>query len=80
VVKKNGVYTIALVGGKSGKLAALADYVVVIGSAHYGRVEDAHMTICQKRAMVYSGFRQVLGNESKRHTRGRTCSSKSGLR
>jgi len=44
--KKNGVYTIALVGGKKGKLAELADFVVVINSTHYGRVEDAHMAIC----------------------------------
>jgi glucokinase len=44
--KKHGVFTIALVGGKRGKLADLADQVLVIDSTHYGRVEDAHMTIC----------------------------------
>lgn len=44
--KKNGVYTIALVGAKRGRLAELADMAVVINSPHYGRVEDAHMTIC----------------------------------
>jgi D-sedoheptulose 7-phosphate isomerase len=44
--KKNGVYTIALVGAMRGKLAELADMAVVINSPHYGRVEDAHMTIC----------------------------------
>lgn len=38
--------TMALVGGKRGKLAELAQEVVVIDSEHYGRVEDAHMTIC----------------------------------
>ncbi|GAB3260300.1 SIS domain-containing protein [Larkinella harenae] len=38
--------TVALVGGKRGKLAELANEVVVIDSEHYGRVEDAHMTIC----------------------------------
>jgi D-sedoheptulose 7-phosphate isomerase len=42
----NGMYTIALVGGKRGKLAQLAQKVIVIGSEHYGRVEDAHMGIC----------------------------------
>jgi D-sedoheptulose 7-phosphate isomerase len=42
----NGMYTIALVGGKKGKLAQLAQKVVVINSEHYGRVEDAHMGIC----------------------------------
>ena len=44
--RKQGVYTIALVGGKRGKLAELADQTLVIDSTHYGRVEDAHMGIC----------------------------------
>ena len=44
--KKHGAYTIALVGGKKGRLAELADLEVVINSVHYGRVEDAHMAIC----------------------------------
>ena len=44
--KKNGLRTIALVGGKKGKLAGLADTVIVIDSPHYGRVEDAQMGIC----------------------------------
>ena len=42
----NGLTTIALVGGKRGKLAQLAQKVIVIGSEHYGRVEDAQMGIC----------------------------------
>jgi D-sedoheptulose 7-phosphate isomerase len=37
---------VALVGGKKGRLAELADFVIVIDSPHYGRVEDAHMGIC----------------------------------
>ena len=44
--KKNGVYTIALVGGKKGRLADIADFVIAIDSTHYGRVEDCHMGIC----------------------------------
>ena len=44
--KKNGLRTIALVGGKKGKLAELADTVIVIDSPHYGRVEDAQMGVC----------------------------------
>ncbi len=44
--KKNGLRTIALVGGKKGRLAELADIVLVIQSPHYGRVEDAQMGIC----------------------------------
>ncbi len=38
--------TIALVGGKRGRLAQLAGHVIVVNSEHYGRVEDIHMTIC----------------------------------
>ena len=44
--KRNGVKTIAMVGGKRGRLAELGDEVLVIGSEHYGRVEDSHMQIC----------------------------------
>jgi D-sedoheptulose 7-phosphate isomerase len=43
---KNGLRTIALVGGKKGRLAELAETVIAIDSPHYGRVEDAHMGIC----------------------------------
>ena len=43
---KNGVHTIALVGGKRGKLAELARQAIVINDTHYGRTEDAHMGIC----------------------------------
>jgi D-sedoheptulose 7-phosphate isomerase len=44
--KQNGLSTIGLVGGKRGRVAELADQVVVIDSTHFGRVEDAHMGIC----------------------------------
>ncbi|HXT41978.1 MAG TPA: SIS domain-containing protein [Candidatus Angelobacter sp.] len=44
--KKNGLHTVALVGGKRGRLAELADQTIVINDTHYGRVEDAHMGIC----------------------------------
>ena len=44
--RKNGLRTVALVGGKKGKLAELADMTIVIPSSHYGRVEDAQMGIC----------------------------------
>ena len=43
---QQGLDTIALVGGKRGRLADLAQHVIVIPSEHYGRVEDAHMGIC----------------------------------
>ncbi|MDQ3279489.1 MAG: SIS domain-containing protein [Bacteroidota bacterium] len=44
--KKQGLFTVALVGGKQGRLAEVADFVLVVNSTHYGRVEDAHMGIC----------------------------------
>src|SRR5438128_9241363 len=43
---KNGVHTIALVGGKGGRLARIASQAIVINETHYGRAEDAHMGIC----------------------------------
>lgn len=51
--KKNDVKTTALVGGKKGKLFAIADNTIVIESLHYGHVEDAHMLICH---MIAFGF------------------------
>ncbi len=44
--KDHGVFTAALVGGKRGRLAEIADESIIIASEHYGRVEDAQMTIC----------------------------------
>jgi len=44
--KAHGVFTAALVGGKRGKLADMADLSIVIPSEHYGRAEDAQMNIC----------------------------------
>jgi len=41
-----GLQTIALVGGKKGALADLADFSIVVDEEHYGRVEDTQMTIC----------------------------------
>ena len=54
--KRHGVHTIALVGGKRGRLAEIADLPVVIDSHHYGRVEDAHMAICH---MVCYAFMEM---------------------
>lgn len=41
----HGVKTVSLVGAKRGKLAEVSDQVIVIDDTHYGRVEDAQMTI-----------------------------------
>ncbi|MGO8766069.1 MAG: SIS domain-containing protein [Limisphaerales bacterium] len=44
--KDNGLRTAALVGARRGRMAEIADQAVVIADTHYGRVEDAQMTIC----------------------------------
>jgi len=44
--KNNGLRTIALVGAKRGRMAEIAEQVIVINDTHYGRVEDAQMGIC----------------------------------
>jgi D-sedoheptulose 7-phosphate isomerase len=44
--KKNGLQTVALVGAKRGRMAEVAEQVLVINDTHYGRVEDAQMGIC----------------------------------
>ena len=43
--KEHKLQTIAIVGGKKGKLAKIADNVIVVDSIHCGRTEDAQMTI-----------------------------------
>lgn len=44
--KDHGLQTVALVGGKRGRMAEIAEQVLVINDTHYGRVEDAQMGIC----------------------------------
>jgi D-sedoheptulose 7-phosphate isomerase len=44
--KEHGLRTVALVGAKRGWMADLAEQAIVIADTHYGRVEDAQMTIC----------------------------------
>lgn len=51
--KENGLLVIALVGGRKGKLAEIADIPVVVDDTHYGRVEDAHMGICHMVAYAF---------------------------
>jgi D-sedoheptulose 7-phosphate isomerase len=43
---KNGLRTVALVGAKRGRMAEIAEQTIAINDTHYGRVEDAQMTIC----------------------------------
>jgi D-sedoheptulose 7-phosphate isomerase len=57
--KRHGVYTVALVGGKRGRLAEIADEPVVIDSHHYGRVEDAHMAICHMLCYAFMEMPEI---------------------
>lgn len=41
----NGVTTVAMVGAARGRLSELASHVLAVPDRHYGRVEDAHMTM-----------------------------------
>jgi D-sedoheptulose 7-phosphate isomerase len=51
--KQAGLQTIALVGKKRGRLAEIAQHVIVVEDDHYGRVEDAHMGICHMIAYAF---------------------------
>jgi D-sedoheptulose 7-phosphate isomerase len=43
--RAKGCQTISLVGAKRGRMAEIAEQVIVINDTHYGRVEDAQMGI-----------------------------------
>src|SRR5690349_12809897 len=62
--RRNGVFTAALVGGKRGRLADLADEAVVINSHHYGRVEDAHMAICHMLCYAFMEMPEIAGAQA----------------
>lgn len=56
--KQHGLWSAALVGGKRGKLAELADVAIVVPTEHYGRAEDVQMTICH---MLCYAFMELPG-------------------
>jgi D-sedoheptulose 7-phosphate isomerase len=56
--KKNGLFTISLVGAKKGVLAEISDHVIVAPESHYGRAEDTHMMICH---MLCYSFMELPG-------------------
>ena len=44
--RSHDLRTVALVGVKRGRMAEIAEQVLVINDSHYGRVEDAQMGVC----------------------------------
>jgi D-sedoheptulose 7-phosphate isomerase len=44
--RQNGLHTVALVGAHRGRMAEIAEQVIVINDTHYGRTEDAQLGIC----------------------------------
>lgn len=62
--KSNGLLTIALVGKKRGRLAELAQHVIVIDSEHYGRAEDAQMGICHMLCYAFMENPRLVRDES----------------
>lgn len=60
--KENGLRTVAMVGGKKGKLASIAEKVIVIDSEHYGRVEDAHMGVCHMLCYAFMETPNILSS------------------
>ena len=62
--RENGLRTVALVGAKRGRLAELAEQTLVIDDTHYGRVEDAQMTIYHMLCYAFmEGEREVIRPE-----------------
>ena len=59
--RENRLSTVAMVGGKRGKLAEAAEHVLVIPDTHYGRVEDAQMTICHMLAYAFMEVERAAG-------------------
>ena len=51
--RAQGLTTVALVGAKRGRMAELADELIVIDETHYGRVEDAQMHILHMLAYSF---------------------------
>ena len=44
--RQHGLRTVALVGARRGRMAEVAEEVLVVKDTHYGRVEDTQMGIC----------------------------------
>lgn len=59
--RKHGLHTVAIVGAKRGRMAEIAQDVLVINDTHYGRVEDAQMGICHMLCYAFMENPAVAG-------------------
>jgi D-sedoheptulose 7-phosphate isomerase len=59
--KQHGLHTVALVGTRRGRMAEIAEQVIVINDTHYGRVEDAQMSICHLLCYAFMENPERLG-------------------
>jgi D-sedoheptulose 7-phosphate isomerase len=57
--REHGLRTVALVGARGGRMAKVAEQVLVIQDTHYGRVEDTQMGICH--LLCYAFIENVGG-------------------
>jgi D-sedoheptulose 7-phosphate isomerase len=62
--RENGLVTVALIGAKRGALDSIAEHVLVIPDTHYGRVEDAQMTVCHMLAYAFMEAGDAVGGPS----------------
>jgi D-sedoheptulose 7-phosphate isomerase len=60
---ENNIHTVALLGRNKGKLAVIADQVIAVDSAHYGRVEDCHMHICHMVCYAFMEMKHLQCSE-----------------
>ena len=51
--KAHGLRTVALVGARRGRMAEIAEQVIIINDTHYGRVEDAQLGICHAACYAF---------------------------
>jgi D-sedoheptulose 7-phosphate isomerase len=59
--KQHGLHTVVLVGAKRGRMAEIAEQAIVINDTHYGRVEDAQMTICHLLCYAFMENPEQMG-------------------
>lgn len=57
--RDNDMTTVAIIGAKRGRMADIADHVMIIQDTHYGRVEDAQMTVYH---MLSYAFMELTGD------------------